>query len=96
VWCGALAALTGLVCSDRAAMLAALLIASMAALSLVALNAPFYGFLARRRGLLFACRALPVHWLYYAYSSGTFGVVWIRRRRAGPGSRQRAATCTRP
>lgn len=42
--------------------------AAMAIAFVVALNVPFYRFLARRRGLLFAVRAIPMHLLYFAYS----------------------------
>ena len=37
-----------------------------------ALNAHFYRFLARRRGVLFALRAVPWHWFYFLYSSVAF------------------------
>ena len=33
--------------------------------SIVALNRPFFAFLARRRGIAFACAALPLHLVYY-------------------------------
>ena len=52
----------------------------------IALNVPFYRFLARRRGLLFAVRAVPMHLLYFLYSGAgliagslAFG---LRRQRA--------------
>jgi GT2 family glycosyltransferase len=52
----------------------ALLPVALAALAaVVALNAPWYGFLLARRGPLFAARALPVQLLYYHYSA--FGLV---------------------
>ncbi len=35
--------------------------------ALVGLNADFYTFLRRKRGLWFTVRALPLHWLYYLY-----------------------------
>src|SRR4029078_1075487 len=57
------------------------------AVPLLFLNRDFYGFLLRRRGLWFALRAIPVHWLYYLYSAITFAVVNVqcrlRRRPAG-------------
>ncbi len=35
-------------------------------------NLRFYRFLAARRGVRFACAAIPLHLLYYAYASATF------------------------
>jgi hypothetical protein len=50
-------------------------IASLAAaIALLAVNWPFYGFLAGRRGAAFAFRAVPVHWLYLLYSGAGFAV----------------------
>jgi len=43
---------------------AALLAAPITAL-VVGLNGPFYGFLARRRGLAFAAGSVPLHFIYY-------------------------------
>jgi GT2 family glycosyltransferase len=42
---------------------------------LLLLNRDFYGFLLRSRGLWFTLRAIPLHWLYYFYSSVTFVLV---------------------
>lgn len=39
-----------------------------------ALNRELYSFLARHRGVAFAVRAVPLHWLYFVYSSVAFGV----------------------
>lgn len=50
-----------------------LLVGGLAGL-LVILNAPFYRFLARKRGMGFCLRAIPWHWLYYAYSGLGFGL----------------------
>jgi GT2 family glycosyltransferase len=50
------------------------------------IDAGLYRFLARRRGVLFALRALPCHWLYYASAALTFAarMVWcILTRRPG-------------
>jgi hypothetical protein len=47
---------------------------------LLLLNRDFYGFLARRRGIWFLARAIPLHWLYYLYSAITFAVVNVRFR----------------
>ena len=46
----------------------------------LAVNRSFYGFLRRRRGWWFAVRAIPVHALYYVYSSAAFVWTWIRRK----------------
>jgi GT2 family glycosyltransferase len=42
-------------------------LAAAAAGLLLYLNLDLYRFFARQRGLLFAARALPMHWLYYCY-----------------------------
>jgi GT2 family glycosyltransferase len=42
-------------------------------LAVVALNSRFYAFLARRRGILFAAAAIPLHLLYFFYSAISFG-----------------------
>jgi glycosyltransferase involved in cell wall biosynthesis len=52
----------------------------VAAGCLILLNRAFYRFLADRRGVLFAARAVPLHLLYYAYASGTFAWCWIAYR----------------
>lgn len=44
----------------------------------VLLNRHFYLFLTRRRGVLFALRAIPWQILYLAYSSATFALVALR------------------
>jgi GT2 family glycosyltransferase len=64
-----------------------LALAALCALGLVVLNAHVYGFLARKRGLWFALRAVPWHWLYYLYSGAAFAVATLEhlvsRPRAG-------------
>jgi GT2 family glycosyltransferase len=47
--------------------------------ALLALNVDFYRFLAGRRGVLFAARAVPLHLLYYAYASAAFAWCWLER-----------------
>ena len=37
------------------------------------LNLNLYRFFYRKRGLLFALRAIPLHWLYYFYNALSFG-----------------------
>ena len=56
-------------------------------LVLVALNSGFYGLCVRKRGVGFAVASFALHWLYFVYSSLTFGVVtlhelWRRSRRS--------------
>jgi len=56
-------------------------------LVIVALNSGFYGLCARKRGVGFAVASFALHWLYFVYSSLTFGVVtlhelWLRWRRS--------------
>lgn len=53
---------------------AGLLLAGGAAAALIGFNLPFYNFLARKRGWSFAARAVPWHWLYYAYGGLGFAV----------------------
>ncbi len=43
--------------------------------ALVALNFDLYRFLIRKRGAWFMLRAIPLHWLYYLYSSAAFAYV---------------------
>ncbi|MGH7898634.1 MAG: hypothetical protein ACREQQ_11820, partial [Candidatus Binatia bacterium] len=40
---------------------------ALSAAAVAALNLDFYRFLARKRGLAFAARALPLHWIYFLY-----------------------------
>ena len=49
-------------------------LAAASVLSLLVLNRDFYGFLVDKRGLWFALRAIPIHWLYYLYSVVAFGL----------------------
>jgi glycosyltransferase involved in cell wall biosynthesis len=65
----ALAGLLGLGWRRRPAWLAALVPLG----ALLAFNRDFYAFLWQQRGPWFLIRALPLHWLYYAYSSLAFG-----------------------
>jgi glycosyltransferase involved in cell wall biosynthesis len=44
--------------------------------AVVALNWPLYRFFLARRGVWFLARALPLHWLYYLYSSLTYLAVY--------------------
>lgn len=45
--------------------------------ALLLLNCGLYRFLWRKRGFYFTLRALPLHWLYYLYSSAAFAYVWF-------------------
>ncbi len=47
---------------------------------LVYLNAPLYRFLWHERGFGFMLAAIPLHWLYYLYSSAAFVYVWFIER----------------
>ena len=46
--------------------------------SLVLLNASLYRFFIHKRGLWFALRAIPWHWLYFLYSGLAFGIGVLR------------------
>ena len=50
-----------------------LLIALILAGLLIWLNWPLYQFFYQKRGLFFALRAIPLHWLYYFYNALSFG-----------------------
>jgi GT2 family glycosyltransferase len=64
--------------------------AALFMLGLIALNGHVYAFLGRKRGVWFAVRAIPWHWLYYLYSGAAFGVATLEhlfsRPRAGAAS----------
>ncbi len=51
-----------------------ILIAAGLAILLLWLNYDLYRFFYRKRGLLFALRVIPMHWLYYSYNAIAFGV----------------------
>jgi len=55
-----------------------LALAGIASLLLLALNAAFYRFLLRKRGMGFTLLAIPWHWLYYFYSGLAFAVGLVR------------------
>ena len=65
----------------------------IAALFLVvvgALNRAFYAFARQRRGLWFAARVIPLHFLYFLYSGAIFAACWLTRPfRTGPGHASR-------
>ncbi len=48
--------------------------ASCIVAALVALNWDVYSYFARKRGLWFAARVVPLHWFYYLYSGGVFAI----------------------
>lgn len=47
-------------------------------LALLILNAPVYKFFYNQRGLIFAAKTVPWHWLYYVYSGLAFAIGLIR------------------
>jgi hypothetical protein len=49
-------------------------LAALLLLLLLLLNWGFYRFLWRKRGLRFMLACIPLHWLYYLYSSAAFGL----------------------
>jgi glycosyltransferase involved in cell wall biosynthesis len=50
--------------------------------ALLALNFDLYRFMFQKRGVWFTLRALPLHWLYYLYSSAAFAYVMLKNARA--------------
>lgn len=74
-------ATAALVGSERGSMFAAVALAT-AAVTLLILNLDLYRFFGRKRGILFALRAIPLHWLYYLYCAvGVAIAVGIEARR---------------
>lgn len=57
-------------------------------LVLLALNVDLYRFFWRERGVWFALRAIPLHWLYYLYSSTAFAYVWFLEPAIAPQENQ--------
>jgi hypothetical protein len=59
----------------------------MASLALIAalliLNRKMYGFFYRERGPKFAIMAIPLHFLYYFYSSSSFAACWLLHKFPG-------------
>ena len=53
----------------------------------VYLNSRFYAFLSHRLGVVFALRAVPLHWLYFLYSCAGFGVGLLGHLLASPSAR---------
>ena len=47
-------------------------------LALLILNAPVYKFFYHQRGLIFAAKTVPWHWLYYFYSGLAFAIGLVR------------------
>lgn len=54
--------------------LGCLVLASLLAIPLVAINAPLYRFFWRKHGMMFAIKTIPWHWLYYFYSGLGFAI----------------------
>jgi hypothetical protein len=47
------------------------------ALAVITMNADFYRLCVKKRGVGFTASAITLHWLYFVYSSLTFGVVAV-------------------
>ena len=47
---------------------------------ILVLNRDLYLFFYRKRGLWFAVRSVPMHFLFYLYSGATFVVLWLRSK----------------
>jgi hypothetical protein len=66
------------VCLAASAVVPMMLWAALACgLVVVALNNDFYRLCLRKRGIGFAASSIALHWLYFVYSSLTFGVVTL-------------------
>jgi GT2 family glycosyltransferase len=53
-----------------------LAVSGLTALTVIFLNRRLYGFLLKRRGALFAGACIPLHFLYFLYSTLTYVFVW--------------------
>jgi glycosyltransferase involved in cell wall biosynthesis len=82
-FCGALVMLAGLGLAASPIHPGALPLAVGAAAAVVLLNRDLFAFFARRRGLAFAGACVPLHLLYYLYSSLTYLYVWVSARPRG-------------
>jgi GT2 family glycosyltransferase len=88
------------VCLAASAFVPMMLWAALACgLVVVAINNDFYRLCLRKRGIGFAASSVALHWLYFVYSSLTFGVVTLhelllRSRRTADGSGLRPAAAT--
>lgn len=58
-------------------------LALVCALALLYLNHPLYNFFRRKRGLWFAVKAVPWHWLYFFYSGLAFAMGLTRHHLSG-------------
>jgi len=53
-----------------------LVLAAVTSIAVILLNREWYGFLLRRRGALFAGACIPLHFLYFLYSTLSYLWVW--------------------
>jgi hypothetical protein len=51
-----------------------LVLASLLAIPLVAINAQLYKFFREKHGIIFALKTIPWHWLFYFYSGLAFAI----------------------
>lgn len=56
----------------------AIVVVGLAMAGLLALNHRLYRLFVRKRGWLFALRAIPLHWAYFLYSGLAFGIGLLR------------------
>jgi GT2 family glycosyltransferase len=47
---------------------------------LFVLNFKFYKFLLVNRGFLFLIKSIPIHFLYFIYSSSVFALIWLKSK----------------
>lgn len=53
-------------------------VTSLLMVALLIINAPLYAFFLKKRGLFFALKSIPWHWLYYLYSGLAFAIGLFR------------------
>jgi hypothetical protein len=56
----------------------AIVVVGLAMAGLLALNHRLYRLFIKKRGWLFALRAIPLHWAYFLYSGSAFGIGVLR------------------
>jgi len=75
---GVLVLLTCILCVLGIVWVESLWLASLTFLTVVFLNRDLYGFFLRQRGALFAAACVPLHFLYFLYSTVSYLFVWAR------------------
>jgi hypothetical protein len=76
-----------------------IIVAAVAAAGVTLLNLDFYKFFVARKGVWFALRAIPLHWLYFIYCGLALVagvVVWLAERLRAPDASEPREPVARP